>query len=87
MAREQSVIEKILEKLNFLERRSMNLNSKPHESCRQLMQIWTEFDPSGDPAWPLRQMRGVSLDYMRTLSMHYPKMDEQERHTFHNPEP
>ena len=70
---------KMIEKLSFIERRLMAENMKPHECVRQLVEVFTTFKQDGDPTWPLRSIRDIILEYMRSLSMRYPAMTAYEK--------
>ena len=58
-------------KSGHIEKRLMFHNVKPSEIIRQLEMVWDQFMPNGDPTWPLRTVRQLELDYVRTLSQKY----------------
>ena len=43
------------------------------------MQTSAEFQPEGDAAWALRQIRDIMVDYMRALSKSYSIMNQVEK--------
>ena len=67
----QGILERLGEKVTFIEKRTMNENMKPHEAVRQIQLILDSFDVRGDTTWPLRSIRDICLDIMRTLSTKY----------------
>ena len=75
----QGILERLAEKLSFIEKRSMNDNMKPHEAVRQIQLILDSFDVRGDSTWPLRSIRDICLDLMRTLSTKYYDMSGETK--------
>ena len=69
----------IQENLTHIERRAMNDNMKPAELVRQVGQVFVNYRPGGDPSWPMRQIRGYMLDYMRAVSMRNTRMTSSEK--------
>ena len=67
------------EKLTHIERRAMNDNMKPAELVRQVGQVIVNYRPEKDQSWPMRQIRGYMLDYMRAVSMRNSRMDTSEK--------
>ena len=65
--------------LNHVERRMMRENCKPHEAIRQLVEVFATYQVSGDPSWPLRQIKEVLLDVMRAMSSRYLSMPDIEK--------
>ena len=53
------------EKLTYIERRAMHANMKPAELGRPVVQVIVDYRPEKDQSWPMRQIRGYMLDYMR----------------------
>ena len=72
------IMKKVLKVLSHSEVRHMSDNFMPHELVRQILMILENFNFSGDPTWPLRQMRDWFLTYIRALRHRYPGMDIDE---------
>ena len=75
----QGILERLAEKVTFIEKRTMNENMKPHEAVRQIQLILDSFDVRGDTTWPLRSIRDICLDVMRTLSTKYYDMSSDTK--------
>ena len=72
------IMKKVLKVLGHSEVRHMSDNFMPHELIRQILTVLENFNISGDPTWPLRQMRDWFLTYIRALRHRYLGMDIDE---------
>ena len=69
----------VWQKLSFMEKRAMAANMVPHEACRQMVSILREFNPRLDVQYCLRQLRDISLVYVRNLGEKYVDMSFTEK--------
>ena len=58
----------------------MKDNLKPHEYIRKVMEVFQTFEHEGDLTWPLRQIRELSVTYMRAVMMRYKNVTDVEAH-------
>ena len=72
------IMKRVLKVLGHSEVRHMSDNFMPHELIRQILTVLENFNFSGDPTWPLRQMRDWFLTYIRALRHRYLGMDIDE---------
>ena len=75
----EAMLQLILKKMHEIELRSMKENMTPREFVRRVCELFAIYEPAGDPTEPLRTLRDLALDYMRSLSRRYHAMSAQEK--------